>query len=217
MQCPKCRVENREGVKFCEECGTRMERVCPDCGGKAPQRAIRSALAIHWEMARLNEQLLKEGKVIPPLRMRVDFKVVGDTVNLASRMEGPAEPIEVYRVLAPSSMRTRFDVSAERGLTSLMGRQQERINTLSRMVIKAARLRPMVLSIEDFHWMDASSEEAIGYLLEHIPAEQVLLVFTCRPQFAPNWGVKSYCHNLIISRLSDRESVAIASVANRSH
>ena len=31
----------------------------------APQRAIRSALAIHWEMARFNEQLQKEGKSHP--------------------------------------------------------------------------------------------------------------------------------------------------------
>ncbi len=30
-----------------------------------PQRAIHSALAIHWEMARFNEQLQKEGKTIP--------------------------------------------------------------------------------------------------------------------------------------------------------
>ena len=37
----------------------------------APQRAIRSALAIHWEMARFNEQLQKEAKAIPPLRMRI--------------------------------------------------------------------------------------------------------------------------------------------------
>ena len=36
MQCPKCRFENREGVKFCEECGTKMELVCPGCGAKAP-------------------------------------------------------------------------------------------------------------------------------------------------------------------------------------
>ena len=32
----------------------------------APQRAIRSALAIHWEMARLNEQLQKEGRPFRP-------------------------------------------------------------------------------------------------------------------------------------------------------
>ena len=82
--------------------------------------------------------------------LRVEFKAVGDTVNLASRMEGLAdpgatyvsgetfklteglfrfealgerevkgkkEPVRVYRVIAPSTRRTRFDVSAERGLT----------------------------------------------------------------------------------------------------
>ncbi|UCF86330.1 MAG: zinc-ribbon domain-containing protein, partial [Desulfobacteraceae bacterium] len=24
MKCPKCHSENREGVKFCEECGSKM-------------------------------------------------------------------------------------------------------------------------------------------------------------------------------------------------
>ncbi len=34
MKCPKCQTENKEGVKFCEECGVRMELVCPGCGEK---------------------------------------------------------------------------------------------------------------------------------------------------------------------------------------
>ena len=34
MQCPKCRFENREDVKFCEECGVKIELVCPECGIK---------------------------------------------------------------------------------------------------------------------------------------------------------------------------------------
>jgi predicted ATPase/class 3 adenylate cyclase len=142
----------------------------------APQRAIRSSLAIHREMAKFGERVKKERDGIPPPKMRigihtgpvvvgtlgnnlrVEFKAVGDTVNLASRMETLAEagttyvsedafkvtegffrfealgerrvkgkdkPVNIYRVIAPSSRRTRFDVSAERGLTAFVGRERE--------------------------------------------------------------------------------------------
>ena len=36
MQCPQCRFENREEVKFCEECGAKIELVCPACKGNLP-------------------------------------------------------------------------------------------------------------------------------------------------------------------------------------
>jgi len=76
----------------------------------APQRAIRSSLAIHREMAKFSDKINQDKKGIPPLKMRigihigpvvvgtmgndlrVEFKAVGDTVNLASRMEGLAKP-----------------------------------------------------------------------------------------------------------------------------
>ena len=32
MKCPKCNFENREGAKFCKECGCKMELQCPGCG-----------------------------------------------------------------------------------------------------------------------------------------------------------------------------------------
>ena len=31
MKCPQCRLENREGAKFCKKCGAKLELVCPKC------------------------------------------------------------------------------------------------------------------------------------------------------------------------------------------
>src|SRR5262245_7162484 len=36
MQCPQCQHENREGAKFCNECGTKLEAACPQCGHQNP-------------------------------------------------------------------------------------------------------------------------------------------------------------------------------------
>lgn len=31
MNCPKCQAGNPDGMKFCGECGAKLERVCPKC------------------------------------------------------------------------------------------------------------------------------------------------------------------------------------------
>ena len=36
MKCPSCQSENREGVKFCENCGAKLELQCPACTAKIP-------------------------------------------------------------------------------------------------------------------------------------------------------------------------------------
>jgi class 3 adenylate cyclase/tetratricopeptide (TPR) repeat protein len=36
MRCSSCGFENREGVRFCEECGGKLEQVCPACGTAVP-------------------------------------------------------------------------------------------------------------------------------------------------------------------------------------
>src|SRR2546422_11576264 len=36
MRCAACGVDNRDGVRFCEECGARLEALCPACGASVP-------------------------------------------------------------------------------------------------------------------------------------------------------------------------------------
>ena len=357
----------------------------------APQRSIRVAMAIHQEISKLNDRLKKEHTGLPALKMRigihtgpvvvgtlgndlrVEFKAVGDTVNLASRMEniaepgatnvtettfklteglfrfealgektvkGKKEPVKVYRVIAISSRRTRFDVSAERGLTPFVSRERElellldgferaragrgqafsimaeagvgksrllyefrkavsnedvtflegkclsysrgiayhpvidilkstfnilenddcikirdkvsqwlktigvdeastlpyllellsvkdsgidridmspearkdRIMSAVNLIsLKGSEMQPLVLAVEDLHWIDRSSEEYLKTLLENISGARIFLIFTYRPEFIHTWGGKSYHSQINLNRLSNRESLAMVS------
>jgi len=355
----------------------------------APQRAIRSAIAIHREMVKFGDRIKQERQEIPPLKMRigihigpvvvgtlgnnlrVEFKAVGDTVNLASRMEGLAEsgttyvtedifklteglfrfealgekqvkgkdePVKVYRVIAPSTRRTRFDVSAEQGLTRFVGRERElellldgferakagrgqafsimaeagvgksrllyefrkavtnedvtflegkclsysrgvayhpiidilksnfdirdgdgdfeigekvkkglrasdvdeastipyllellsvtdsgidsipmspearkdRITeAVKQITLKGAEIRPLIVAVEDLHWIDRSSEEYLKNLLDSISGARVFLIYTYRPEFVHTWGGRSYHSQVNLNRLSNRETLAM--------
>ena len=34
MTCPRCHAENRDGLRFCEDCGSRLTPTCAQCGGE---------------------------------------------------------------------------------------------------------------------------------------------------------------------------------------
>ena len=36
MRCLRCHADNRDGIRFCEECGAKLEQACPACGTMLP-------------------------------------------------------------------------------------------------------------------------------------------------------------------------------------
>ena len=74
-----------------------------------------------------------------------------------------------------------------------------------RITIKASVIRPLIMAIEDLHWIDKSSEDYLKDLLDSISGARVFLIFTYRPEFVHTWGAKSYHNQLNLNRLSNRE------------
>jgi len=80
---------------------------------------------------------------------------------------------------------------------------------LQMLIAETAERRPLVLVIEDLHWVDASTLELLGLLFEEISALPLLLVGTCRPDFQPPWGSRLHLTSLALNRLADSESAAL--------
>jgi tetratricopeptide (TPR) repeat protein len=51
------------------------------------------------------------------------------------------------------------------------------------LLLSLAAARPIVLLVEDLHWMDAESEAILVRLAEALQAGRILMILTCRPEY----------------------------------
>ena len=97
------------------------------------------------------------------------------------------------------------------GAESLEGRAPELVKArtfevLRQMALGGSRRRPLVIVVEDLHWIDALSEEYAASLVERAAGAPMLLVFTYRPGYRPRWGDRSSGTQLSLSPLGSAES-----------
>ena len=58
--------------------------------------------------------------------------------------------------------------------------------------VSGSRQRPLVLALDDLHWVDKMSEEFLGLLAENAQDARILMLATYRPGYHPPWLDKSY-------------------------
>ena len=67
--------------------------------------------------------------------------------------------------------------------------------------------------IEDLHWIDSQSQEAIAALVDVVASAPILLVLSYRPGYAHTLGDRSYYNHLSLRQLAVEESAAMAASA----
>jgi DNA-binding winged helix-turn-helix (wHTH) protein len=80
-------------------------------------------------------------------------------------------------------------------------RRQRTLASLTALVLAVADGQPLLLILEDLHWIDPSTLEWLDLLLDQIPTTSILLLLTCRPEFAPPWPLHSYLTQVTLDRL----------------
>jgi class 3 adenylate cyclase/tetratricopeptide (TPR) repeat protein len=101
---------------------------------------------------------------------------------------------------------------AERHALPEVTPQRQKQRTLEVLVDQLeglAAAQPVLVTYEDVHWIDPTTQELLGLAIERIRRLQVLAIITFRPDFMPPWSSQPHVSTLALTRLGRRESSAM--------
>jgi class 3 adenylate cyclase/tetratricopeptide (TPR) repeat protein len=82
-------------------------------------------------------------------------------------------------------------------------------DTLRQVWLRASRRRPLVLLIEDLHWIDHASEACLESLTESLSGGAILVLATYRPGYRPPWLERSYATQMSLAPLPRAASLSV--------
>src|SRR5262249_56987167 len=71
-------------------------------------------------------------------------------------------------------------------------RRQRMIDAVTRVWIRESRVQPLLLVVEDLHWLDSESQAVLDALIEHLPAARVLMLVNYRSEYRHSWEGKNH-------------------------
>ena len=158
------------------------------------------------------------------------YPVINQLEHAAGLSAGDSDTTKLDKLealLAPSSQNLARDVALFAELLSIpcegssvlsISPQRRKELLLEQLVGQIAGLaaqKPVLIVLEDAHWVDPTTQELFDILVERIRTLPVLLIITYRPEFTPPWLGQSHVTVLTLNRLGRRDNIeVIRQVAN---
>jgi class 3 adenylate cyclase/tetratricopeptide (TPR) repeat protein len=89
-------------------------------------------------------------------------------------------------------------------------RQAGILDAVRALLIEKARSRPVVVAVEDLHWIDEQSEDLLAAVVDLVSTLPILLLLTARPGHVHRLGERTFFNQLSVTRLSGEETLSIA-------
>jgi class 3 adenylate cyclase/DNA-binding winged helix-turn-helix (wHTH) protein/tetratricopeptide (TPR) repeat protein len=81
--------------------------------------------------------------------------------------------------------------------------------TLRQVHLRSSQKQPLLLVVENLHWIDPTSEAYLASLVEQLAGMPLLLLTTYRPGYRPLWMDKSYATQFTLPPLTQEESATV--------
>jgi len=85
-------------------------------------------------------------------------------------------------------------------------RRQRVFEAIRDLLYHTSREKPLVLAMEDLHWIDRTSQDFLDFFADEVSPAQILLILLYRPEYSHARGAKSYCREIPLDQLSTKIS-----------
>jgi class 3 adenylate cyclase/predicted ATPase len=89
--------------------------------------------------------------------------------------------------------------------------RQKTLETLLTWLDTEARRQPVLVIVEDLHWIDPSTLELLSLLIDQGASARLCLVLTARPEFRPPWAMVAHLTSLTLRRFAPIQVTRLAS------
>jgi class 3 adenylate cyclase/predicted ATPase len=80
-------------------------------------------------------------------------------------------------------------------------RRQRTLEVIKRLLLRESQVQPLLVVIEDLHWIDSETQALLNSLIESLPTARLLLLVNYRPEYEHGWGSKMYYTQLRVDPL----------------
>jgi len=81
-------------------------------------------------------------------------------------------------------------------------KREKTFEAIRNLLLQQSQDRPLVLAVEDLHWMDKTSEEFLGQFITSLAHSHALLILLYRPEYSNPWTSKTYYSQIRVDELS---------------
>jgi class 3 adenylate cyclase/tetratricopeptide (TPR) repeat protein len=80
-------------------------------------------------------------------------------------------------------------------------RRQRTLDAVKHLLLRESRGQPLLVVVEDLHWIDAETQALLDGLVESLPTARLLLLVNYRPEYQHGWVSKTYYSQLRLDAL----------------
>ena len=88
-------------------------------------------------------------------------------------------------------------------------RRHRIFDAVKQLLLREARQQPLLIIIEDLHWIDGETQALLDGLVDSLGSARVLLLVNYRPEYQHTWGRKTYYSQLRLDVLTVEDAVEL--------